>query len=155
MLIKRRSNIDLPSSEITTENVYLNRRRFMQGVAALAGTSLLAAACRPPRPDPSALAADSKVDELGRIANTFEEITSYNNYYEFTTDKAEVANLAKGYKTSPWEVEVSGLVNNPGTFGMEDLLGRFDQEERIYRMRCVEGWSMVCLLYTSPSPRDS
>lgn len=143
MLIKKKTGIEIPSSQITTEHQYLNRRRFMQGSLLLAGTSLLAAACRPPRPDPSALAADGKVDDLGRIANTFEEITSYNNYYEFSTDKREVASLAEGYVTSPWAVEVGGLVNNPGTYGMEDLLSRFDQEERVYRMRCVEGWSMV------------
>lgn len=143
MLLKKKTAIEIPSSEITSEHHYLNRRTFMKGVAALAGTSLLAAACRPPRPDPAALAADGKVDELGRIANTFEEITTFNNYYEFSTDKREVASLAKDYQTSPWQVEVDGLVNNPGVFGMEDLLSRFDQEERIYRMRCVEGWSMV------------
>lgn len=80
---------------------------------------------------------------MGNGANTFQEITTYNNFYEFSTDKREVATLAAGWVTSPWEVEVGGLVRNPGTFGMEDLLARFDQEERIYRMRCVEAWSMV------------
>lgn len=143
MIFKTKTSIDIPSSEITDEHHYLNRRRFMQGSLLLAGTTMLAAACRPPRPDPEALSADGLTDELGRLANTFEEITSYNNYYEFTTDKREVANLAEGYSTSPWAVEVGGLVRNPGTYGMEDLLSRFDQEERIYRMRCVEGWSMV------------
>lgn len=143
MLIKRKSGIEIPSSQITAEHLYLNRRSFIKGAAAIAGTALLASACRPPRPDPAALAADGKVDESGRIANTFEDITTYNNYYEFSTDKRAVASLAAGYETSPWEVEVGGLVSNPGTFGMADLLSRFDQEERIYRMRCVEGWSMV------------
>lgn len=143
MLFKKKTGIEIPSSEITAEHHYLNRRRFMQGSLLLAGTTMLAAACRPPRPDPEALKADGLTDELGRLANTFEEITSYNNYYEFTTDKREVAALAEGYSTSPWQVEVGGLVSNPGTYGMEDLLSLFDQEERIYRMRCVEGWSMV------------
>ncbi|MEM7129923.1 MAG: protein-methionine-sulfoxide reductase catalytic subunit MsrP [Chloroflexota bacterium] len=143
MLIKRLTGIEIPSSEITSEHHYIDRRQFMKGSAAIAGAALLAAACRPARPDPSLVEAGSKVDELGNIANTFEEITTYNNFYEFSTDKREVAVLAKDYVTSPWQVEVGGLVNNPGTFGMEDLLSRFDQEERIYRMRCVEAWSMV------------
>jgi sulfoxide reductase catalytic subunit YedY len=72
----------------------------------------------------------------------FESVAGYNNFYEFTLSKTRVADLAAGFKTSPWEVEVGGLVNNPRTFGLEDLLA-FEQEERIYRMRCVEAWSMV------------
>ena len=142
MLIKKPSGIEVPSSEITAEHVYLNRRRFMQGAAIAAGGALLAA-CRPPRPDPALLAVDGLTDELGNIANTLQEITTYNNFYEFTTDKREVANLAKDYVTSPWEVAVGGLVSKPRTFGMEDILAEFDQEERIYRMRCVEAWSMI------------
>ncbi|MBV7329753.1 protein-methionine-sulfoxide reductase catalytic subunit MsrP [Chloroflexi bacterium TSY] len=142
MLIKRRTGIEIPSSEITSEHHYLNRRSFMAGAAAIAGAALLSG-CRPPRPDPAQVAAAGLTDELGNGANTFQEITTYNNFYEFSTDKREVATLAAGWVTSPWEVEVGGLVRNPGTFGMEDLLARFDQEERIYRMRCVEAWSMV------------
>ncbi|RME89310.1 MAG: protein-methionine-sulfoxide reductase catalytic subunit MsrP, partial [Anaerolineae bacterium] len=75
--------------------------------------------------------------------NSYQDITHYNNYYEFTTDKQGVARLAENFKTSPWEVEVTGLVHNPKTYGLEDLLKRFPQEERIYRLRCVEAWSMV------------
>ena len=82
-------------------------------------------------------------DELGDPANTFNEITHYNNYYEFTTDKEGVAALAKDFKTSPWSVEVSGLVAKPGSYTMEDLVSKFKPEERIYRLRCVEAWSMV------------
>jgi sulfoxide reductase catalytic subunit YedY len=81
-------------------------------------------------------------DELGDPLNSFEEITTYNNYYEFSTNKEAVAPLSKGFPTAPWQVEVGGLVNKPKTFGLEDLLA-FEQEERIYRLRCVEGWSMV------------
>jgi sulfoxide reductase catalytic subunit YedY len=84
----------------------------------------------------------SITDEIGDPANTFEDITNYNNYYEFTTDKADVANLAAGYATSPWEVTVGGLVNNPKTFSIDELRA-FEIEDRIYRLRCVEGWSMV------------
>ena len=144
MVIKKSTNIAVPSSSITSRHIYLNRRRFMQGSAALAGSALLAA-CRPPRPDAAALqgSQDGRSDELGNLLTSYQEVTGYNNYYEFSTDKRQVATLAEGYSTSPWQVAVGGLVRNPTTFGMQELLTRFDQEERIYRMRCVEGWSMV------------
>jgi methionine sulfoxide reductase catalytic subunit len=74
--------------------------------------------------------------------NTYKEITNYNNYYEFSTDKSSVADEAKDFVTRPWTLEVGGLVNKPKTFDIDDLL-KFQQEERIYRFRCVEGWSMV------------
>jgi sulfoxide reductase catalytic subunit YedY len=72
----------------------------------------------------------------------YDAVTHYNNYYEFSLDKEEPAGLAQGFKTSPWTVLVGGLVNKPKTFGLEELL-KFQQEERIYRLRCVEAWSMV------------
>ena len=72
-----------------------------------------------------------------------ESIISYNNFYEFTTDKEDVARLARNFKTSPWVVRVGGLVNKPHTYDMDELLKKFPQEERIYRLRCVEAWSMV------------
>jgi sulfoxide reductase catalytic subunit YedY len=84
----------------------------------------------------------AKQDELGDPANSYEDITHYNNYYEFSTDKEAVNPYSQDFTTEPWTVEVSGLVNNPKTYGMEDLL-KFPQEERIYRLRCVEAWSMV------------
>ena len=96
-------------------------------------------------PGAGATAAGGQLtDELGDPANTYEQITNYNNYYEFSTDKEEVAKLAKDFPTSPWTVRGrwDGAVN-PKTYGMEDLLKTFVQEERIYRLRCVEGWSMV------------
>ena len=82
-------------------------------------------------------------DELGDDANTFTEIANFNNFYEFSTDKTAVARLASDFQTSPWTVEVGGLVNNPKTYDMDDILKKFTQEERIYRLRCVEAWSMV------------
>jgi sulfoxide reductase catalytic subunit YedY len=85
---------------------------------------------------------EAGMDELGDPSNSFEDISNYNNYYEFTTDKERVAKIAQGYPTSPWEVTVGGLVNNPKTFSIDDLR-QFVIEERIYRMRCVEGWSLV------------
>jgi sulfoxide reductase catalytic subunit YedY len=147
--------IKIKSSEITPEHVYKNRRQFMKGIGALALGAVAVAACggeptatvAPAAPEVVAGATPPApaglVDELGDPANTFEEITNYNNFYEFTMDKQRVAPLARNYPTSPWTVAVGGLVRNPRTFGIEDILSGFDQEERIYRLRCVEGWSMV------------
>ena len=152
--------VNIPSSEITPEQVYLNRRKFMKGVATLALGSLVLAACgskaieKEATPDSAATAspedtqassgaqAGATTDELGDPVNTLEQITNYNNFYEFSIDKQAVAGLAKGMVTSSWEVAVGGLVHNPRTYDIEELR-RFDQEERIYRLRCVEGWSMV------------
>ena len=153
MLIKKRTGYEIPSSEITPEHTYRSRRRFIKGAAALSAGALLAACSpgdqtAPAAPagegaDTTAQQASATADELGDPLNTFEEITNYNNYYEFTTDKQKVAELAAGYPTSPWQVEVGGLVNNPGIYDVDDLRTKFDQEERIYRLRCVEAWSMV------------
>ena len=74
---------------------------------------------------------------------SFEDITNYNNYYEFTTNKELVASLSEDFVTNPWTIEVGGMVNKPGMFGIEDILQKFPREERIYRLRCVEAWSMV------------
>jgi len=87
-------------------------------------------------------------DELTR----FQAITHYNNFYEFTTDKEGVADLAKDLTTSPWELEVTGEVHDPRTFDIEELKKRYGQEERIYRLRCVEGWSMVIPWMGFPLP---
>jgi methionine sulfoxide reductase catalytic subunit len=82
-------------------------------------------------------------DEYGDPWTSFEAITNYNNYYEFSTSKEAVADRAKDFPTEPWWVEVGGLVRNPRRIGIDALRSEFDQEERVYRMRCVEGWSMV------------
>ncbi len=140
----------IASSEITPEHVYLSRRQFLKGIGALAAGSALLSACGPQAPSApadaggsDAPAADGLTDELGDTATPYEVITNYNNYYEFSTDKEDVAPLAKDFPTSPWRVEVGGLVNNPKTYGIEDILTQFTQEERIYRHRCVEAWSIV------------
>jgi sulfoxide reductase catalytic subunit YedY len=155
-------------SEITPEQIYLSRRRFMRGIGALAASSLLLAACSvgrepatnrpasttplPPSLTPTTVSTSTggvasaptlpDTDELGDPLNSFEQITTYNNYYEFSTDKEKVAFLARDFKTIPWTVAVGGLVHKPRTFDLDDLR-RFDQEDRIYRLRCVEAWSMV------------
>ncbi len=140
-------SVPVSPAEITPEHVYLNRRQFLQAMGLVGATALLAA-CAPgssaaqqtPPPD---LKASAQTDELGDALNAYEQITNYNNYYEFSTDKEAVAPLSKDFKTSPWQIEVYGLVNKPQTFGLEDLLKLFPPEERIYRLRCVEAWSMV------------
>jgi sulfoxide reductase catalytic subunit YedY len=141
-------SIPVRSYEITPKQVYLSRRDFMKAATVAAGAALLTACASPASAGEESQNAgpvpkSGATDELGDPVNTFEDITNYNNYYEFTVDKEGVAGLAKDFKTSPWTVEVGGLVNNPKTFGIEDLLKLFPQEERIYRLRCVEAWSMV------------
>lgn len=157
-------------SEITPEHVYLNRRKFMAAGATVAGAVALAACGAGDSAQrslaaaqenqqlaskslsgkalPPALAhadpyASKATDELGAKLNKFEDITNYNNYYEFSTNKEVVAQNAQNFKAFPWQVEVSGLVNKPKTYDIGDLYQRFTQEERIYRLRCVEAWSMV------------
>lgn len=141
-------SVPVKSSEITPEQVYLNRRQFLKTMGAVGAGAFLAAACSPLSSPPKATAPvgveiQASTDELGDSLNTLEEITNYNNFYEFAPDKTSVASKAQELKTSPWDVEVYGLVNKPKTFGVEDLLAKFTQEERIYRLRCVEAWSMV------------
>ena len=138
----------IPSSEITPKQVYLSRRDFIKAAGVLAGSMALTACGVSETLEPAQVATrevdpNIKTDELGDPANSYKDITNYNNFYEFTTSKEGVAPLAKDFPTSPWEVEVYGLVSNPGKFGVEDLVKMFPPEERIYRLRCVEAWSMV------------
>jgi sulfoxide reductase catalytic subunit YedY len=148
MLIKKPS--DIQPSEITGESTYLNRRNFMR-LGLLAGTGVVTGLgyryFNPPPPPPV------EVKDIGNIEtqksfstdekpNAFEEITNYNNYYEFGTDKGDPARAAQRLVTRPWTVEVGGMVQRPKTFDIEELL-KLEQEERIYRHRCVEAWSMV------------
>lgn len=140
--------------EITDQHTYLNRRNFMRA-AALAGTAtastLLYRRLNPPPPPPverEKLAGIAKTadDKNGFSTNeqltSREAITNYNNFYEFDTSKAGVARAARGFVTRPWAVSVEGLVNKPRIFDIDELL-KFPLEQRIYRLRCVEGWSMV------------
>jgi sulfoxide reductase catalytic subunit YedY len=140
-------SIPVKSSEITPHSLYLSRRDFLKTAGLLTGSALLAA-CAPAAtesaiPEATEAVAVVPTDEFGDPATSFEDITNYNNYYEFSANKEAVASLAESFNPSPWTVEVYGLVNRPGTYDIEDLLKKFDQEERIYRLRCVEGWSMV------------
>jgi sulfoxide reductase catalytic subunit YedY len=153
MLIKGPS--DIRSSEITDKKLYLNRREFLQtatgaaaaGAAVIAGAGAVLEAAGQPAPHGRKLdnvrksplsvsAADDKV-------NTWEQITTYNNYYEFGTDKDSPSEYAKSLKTEPWKVVVDGECNKPAAYNLEDILKGQALEERIYRHRCVEAWSMV------------
>ena len=112
-------------SDVTPERLYLNRRQIMTGAAALG----------------AAAALPSRAETLG--PNSFDEITGYNNYYEFGTGKEDPAANASMLTTSPWTVKVDGMVDKPGDYDLGDLLSGLTVEDRIYRFRCVEAWSMV------------
>ena len=133
MLIRKRrpGEGDIPSSEITPYERYLDRRRFLSQSVALAGAAALV---------PSMLgAAEAQEDEL----TPYDDITHYNNYYEFGTGKEDPAEHSGAFVPRPWTVRVEGECSNPGTFALEDLLKGHEIVEPVYRMRCVEAWSMV------------
>ncbi len=139
-------------SEITPESIYHSRRQFLKSAGILTGGALLLAACGgeapsiTPAPTATLLKSSptltSGMDEFGDPLTPYADVTGFNNFYEFSLSKTAVADLARGFETSPWAVQVGGLVNKPRTFDLDDLM-RFTQEERIYRLRCVETWSMV------------
>jgi len=144
--LQQYKSIPIHPSEITPEHLYHSRRQFIRSLGIVSAAALLAA-CNPGQ-NTSVIQTTEGLSiapsmEYNDTPNTYEEITTFNNFYEFTTEKRRVATLANSFQSSPWKIEVYGLVNKPTTFGMEDLLKKFTQEERIYRMRCVEGWSMV------------
>ena len=137
MLIRRPS--DIAPSEITPRGVYLRRREFLAGAAALGmiGLTTTRAHAAPLQ------AAKSPLSTTDETVTPLKDITSYNNFYEFGTDKGDPAKNAHTLKTKPWKVKVDGLVGKPGDYDFDDLVKPVTLEERIYRMRCVEGWSMV------------
>jgi methionine sulfoxide reductase catalytic subunit len=141
----------IKSSEITPEHLYISRRKFLIGAGSLVAGALMLSACErsgvsptggPPAFCDSATASAS-TDETGAALTPCQDVTTYNNFYEFSLGKEDVASRARDFRTSPWEITVGGLVNKPRTFAVEDLPGLFLAEERIYRLRCVEAWSMV------------
>lgn len=148
MLIKKPEEIN--SSEITDENLYRNRRSFMRG-AMITGSAVLsgllyrklAVPSREPVPIDAARRAGTYFTAEGEPANDFDDITNYNNFYEFSTSKSGVAPRARGFVTRPWTIEVDGLVHKPKTFDLGEVIKLAPQEDRIYRLRCVEAWSMV------------
>ncbi|MGZ5271386.1 MAG: protein-methionine-sulfoxide reductase catalytic subunit MsrP, partial [Ramlibacter sp.] len=141
------------SSEITPHAVYRQRREIMRlmaggaagaALASWAGRQALAQAQRPGKLAalPGAKSAVPGAVTMEKFTD-YKDATSYNNFYEFGTDKADPAKNAHTLKTAPWTVEIEGLVKKPGKYALEDLLKLSAQEERVYRLRCVEGWSMV------------
>jgi sulfoxide reductase catalytic subunit YedY len=151
MLIKRPE--DIKSSDITDKQVYLTRRLFIRGAVLAATTAatglvyrgLTSTGKRPPASteQASADASSAFATPEGEKVTPFEDITHYNNFYEFTTSKEGVAGRAKNFVTRPWTVEVEGLVQKPRVFDIDDILRLAPGEDRTYRLRCVEGWSMV------------
>ncbi|HZI85533.1 MAG TPA: protein-methionine-sulfoxide reductase catalytic subunit MsrP [Pyrinomonadaceae bacterium] len=148
---------DIKVSEITDKQVYLNRRLFMRGATLAATTVATGLLYRQLNPPPRETPEGQKLPNITKsttdqaLSNGFtvnekltplEDITNYNNFYEFSTNKASVAVESKGFVTKPWTVSVEGLVRKPRTFDLDELLS-FQLEERVYRLRCVEGWSMV------------
>jgi len=142
-------SLPISPSEITPEHIYFNRRQFLKALGFSGAAALLLAACgevpgaAPAATPPPGATAGATTDETGAALTPYASIAGYNNYYEFSTSKEAVAGLAQGFKTAPWQVEVGGLVRNPRTYSVDDLLKKFPAEERIYRLRCVEAWSMV------------
>lgn len=128
---------DLKYSDVTPKADFMNRRQLMAGAAGLclaAGMGL-----------PAAAKLNTAKTEYGAglELTSFEDVTTYNNFYEFGTGKGDPAKYAKALTTDPWSVEIGGLVNNPGNYALEDILKDMTLEERIYRFRCVEAWAMV------------
>jgi sulfoxide reductase catalytic subunit YedY len=143
MLIRRPS--DIRPSEITDKDLYLTRRRFLRGAAAAAG--VLIAGGLDSRP---AFARGERLANVNKTAygkgetpNSYEDVTTYNNFYEFGTGKSDPSRNAGDFNPSPWSVQVSGEAEVTGEFTLEDILAPHALEERIYRLRCVEAWSMV------------
>ena len=133
----RRPNFSLPYSEVTPEGSYLKRREV---IAGMTGAGLLAATGAKAQEVPEFEIQGFNTTEE---PNSYEDITSYNNFYEFGTRKEDPALYAHQLTTDPWAVEIDGLVERPGSYDLGDILAKVDIDERIYRFRCVEAWSMV------------
>jgi sulfoxide reductase catalytic subunit YedY len=148
MLIKK--SAEIPSSEITPRETYLNRRKFL-AAAALTGAAAITGVALRDLAEPSlTVDANAKIDGLQKSSfsttekeTPYKDITTYNNFYEFSTDKEGPAELAKNFKSRPWTVTIDGLVKKKQELDVDAIVKIAPQEERIYRHRCVEGWSIV------------
>ena len=144
-----RNGEDIRSSEITPKELYLNRRRFLSS-AAVAGAAAAGLGAKELF-SPSAVAyAGEKIEGLQKSSlsttekiTPYKDVTHYNNYYEFSTEKEEPADLAKNFRTRPWTVTIDGAVQKKQVLDVDSILKFASPEERIYRHRCVEGWSIV------------
>lgn len=146
MWIRKQQSWQLPESEVTDREVFLNRRQFINSAAGIAAAAAMPVGFAADKPDGKALAnvADSDFSTQEKLT-TYQDITTYNNFYEFGTSKDAPALMAKDFPDpdKPWMVKIDGECDNPGEFEYTDLIKDQTLEERIYRMRCVEGWSMV------------
>jgi sulfoxide reductase catalytic subunit YedY len=137
---------DIKASEITPESVYLQRRQLLAGAIAggvIAAAGPLARAADAPAPAPTLKFTRNTQYSVDEKPNTYEEITHYNNFYEFGLDKTDPAQNAGSLRTDPWSVTIAGNAEKTGTFTFEDIVKPHPLEERVYRFRCVEAWSMV------------
>ncbi|HKN33121.1 MAG TPA: protein-methionine-sulfoxide reductase catalytic subunit MsrP [Terriglobales bacterium] len=148
MLIKKPA--DMPSSEITPKGLYLNRRAFLGGAVVAGATALAGGLLKEPASPWQPALAGTKIDGIQKSRfstdekiTPFKDVTHYNNYYEFSTDKEGPAELAKNFRTRPWTVKIEGLVAKKKTLDVDSIIKLASPEERIYRHRCVEGWSIV------------
>ncbi len=133
MIIRTRKNSDIPSSEITPESAYINRRKFLGASAGIGAAAFLSRDA----------AASPLAPHQEEEPNTWEEITTHNNFYEFGLDKKDPSRNAHTLVTKPWTVKVDGLCSKPGDYALEDFIKPSTIEDRVYRFRCVEAWSMV------------
>ena len=136
--------INLKDKDITPEELFNNRRKFLKlGAAAIVANSSVVDLMAQDKYPTSNLNYKKDSNDLDLALNTFDQITSYNNFYEFTTNKEKVKKLSHTLQPNPWSITIDGLVEKPFQIDVRDLMAKFELEERIYRFRCVEGWSMV------------
>ena len=131
-------------SEITPEKIYLKRRDFIKKIGLSTGSLMIG----------QNFLNSANASTKNLEPTEYRYISTYNNYYEFGTRKSDPVEKSQNFKTSPWSLTIDGEVEKKITLTVDEIKNSFSIEERIYRLRCVEGWSMICLLYTSPSPRD-
>ena len=145
MLIKHVKNSEVKPSEITSKSIFLNRRKFLQTAAIAGGISLLPAVITSSFASTRTKFLNVKTTSFAEVEKltTYEGLSSYNNFYEFGTGKTDPARNAHTLKPEPWTIEISGLATKIGKFHLDDLIKPHQLEERIYRLRCVEAWSMV------------
>jgi methionine sulfoxide reductase catalytic subunit len=148
MLIKK--SAEIPSSEITPKATYLNRRNFIAGAAVAGAAAITGVAFRDLVEPPRIAEANAKIDGIQKSPfstsekqNSYKDVSNYNNFYEFSTDKYESADLAKNFKTRPWTVTIDGEVKKKQLLDVDAIIKMASPEERVYRHRCVEGWSIV------------
>jgi len=140
-----RDALRIPAAQVTDESVYHDRRRLLAALTALPGLGLSACSAAAPPPSTTAITPEQARSgfRTSEPLTRYADVTTYNNFYEFGSDKDDPSKAPRTLRTSPWSVAVGGACAKPGTLALDDLLKGLTPEERIYRLRCVEGWSMV------------